>query len=100
MNHSSMSRRKIVRRSCTIWKDLGVWSTNCKECAKHLFCDKYICCDGSLENAVFLLWRSQKNPFYVGSSWSEMNSLNIVYVLYLLKLGKVVERVLWENLPD
>ena len=94
MDHSRMSRRKIVRRSCTIWKDLGVWSINCKERAKHLFCDS------SLENALFLLWRSQKHPFFVGTLWSEMNSLNIVYVLYLLKPGKVVERVLWEKIPD
>jgi len=55
MNHSRMCCRKIVRHSCAIWKGLRVRSTNCKEYAKLSFCDKYVCYDGSLENAELSL---------------------------------------------
>jgi len=57
-----------------------------------------VCYNDLIANKEVLLWRSKKTGLFRGRHYVR-HSWNNFYGLYLLKLRKAVERMLWENHP-
>jgi hypothetical protein len=96
MHYSTVYHHKFVRRICRIWKDSVAWSLNCKDRAKHLFCDKYSWLMAIRKRRIFVV-TFKKHEIYIFASLSETYSLNILYGLYFLKMERFFEGILWQT---